>query len=159
MKYRIVERAAFKVIGVNQEFLWNPEVAGIPGVPQFWSESQQNGLVDQLSGLNNGQIKGLLGITENFNSEKNTVDYWIATEHTGDIPTKLSGFVFPASKWVVFEVHGPIPSAMINAWTRIYSEWFLSSGYELAKIDPIEAYIDSNLESPDSVNEIWVAIK
>jgi AraC family transcriptional regulator len=34
--------------------------------------------VDKLTQLLNGEIKGLLGMTDNFNAEKNTIDYWIA---------------------------------------------------------------------------------
>lgn len=159
MKYRIVERDAFQVVGVKREFICSTEDAGIPGIPEFWGEAHENGTVNQLLQLINGQIKGLLGITENFHEEKNTINYWIAAEHSGEVPDGLSSFEFLASKWVVFEVRGPIPTAMINTWKQIYSEWFPSNGYEPAEIAPFEAYIDSDLYSENSSNEIWVAIK
>lgn len=65
----------------------------------------------------------------------------------------------PASKWAVFEVRGHAPTAIVNAWKQIYSEWIPSNGYELAEVAAIEAYIDSDLYSPNSLNEIWLAIK
>ena len=83
MKYKIVEREAFKVVGIKREFDCGNMEAGIPGVPAYWGEAQENGTVDQLLQVNNGQIKGLLGITDKYNPEKNAVDYWIATEHNG----------------------------------------------------------------------------
>jgi AraC family transcriptional regulator len=159
MKYHIVERDAFQVVGIKREFPCDTENAGIPGVAEFWGEVNENGTANQLFQLNNGQIKGLLGIIENFNEEKNTIDYWIAAEHRGDVPDEFSIFEFPASKWVVFEVRGPIPTAIVNTWKKIYSEWFPSNGYEPARIAPFEAYIDSDVYSPNSYNEIWVAIK
>lgn len=159
MKYRIVERDAFQVVGVKREFPCGAEDAGILGIPEFWSEANENGTVNKLIQLNSGQIKGLLGLIENFNEEKNTVNYWIAAEHSGEVPDEFSSLELPASKWVVFEVRGPIPSAMINTWKQIYSEWFPSNRYEQAEIAPFEAYIDSDLYSPNSYNEIWVAIK
>ncbi|MBU8878692.1 GyrI-like domain-containing protein [Bacillus sp. FJAT-29790] len=159
MKYKIVERDAFKVVGIKREFRCSEQDAGIPGVPEFWSEVNENGTANQLFELNNGQIKGLLGITKNFNGVKNTIDYWIAAEHSGVAPEEFSRLDFPATKWAVFEVRGPVPSAIIHTWQRIYSEWFPSNGYEPASIAPFEAYIDSDLFSPNAYNEIWVAIK
>ena len=77
------------------------------GIPDFWHEVHESGIDKQLLQLNNGQLKGLLGITDNYNKEKNTIDYWVATEHSGDVPDEYTSFELPASKWVVFEVRGP----------------------------------------------------
>ncbi|CAH0170887.1 hypothetical protein SRABI96_01191 [Peribacillus sp. Bi96] len=163
MKYKIIEKDTFQVVGVKRECSCDPacntENAGLPSIGEFWGEVHQNDTVNQLIQLNNGQIKGLLGITDNYNEEKNTIDYWIASEHSGDVPDGLSSFEIPASKWVVFDVQGPAPTAMINTWKQIYSEWFPSNSYEPADTAAIEAYIDSDLYSPNSTNEIWVAIK
>lgn len=159
LKYRIVEKEAFQVVGVKRELPCGAEGVGVPGIPAFWDEAHSNGIVNELIPLLNGEIKGLLGITDNFNAEKNTIDYWIAAEHLGEVPSGFLSFEFPASKWAVFEVVGPIPEAIIHTWRQIYSEWFPSNDYEPAGIAPIEAYIDSNLERADSYNEIWYAIK
>jgi AraC family transcriptional regulator len=159
MKYKIVERDAFQVVGICKEFSCGEMNNGIPGVPGFWGEVNENGTSQQLAQLINGQINGLLGITTNYNRVNNTVDYWIGAEHCGIVPDGLLSFQFPPSKWVVFEVCGPIPGAIINAWKQIYSEWFPLTSYQQANIAPIEAYIDLNLDSLDSFNEIWVAIK
>lgn len=37
-----------------------------------------------------------------------------------------------ATTWVLFEVSGSFPEALQLVWRRIYSEWFPSSGYEVA---------------------------
>jgi AraC family transcriptional regulator len=47
-------------------------------------------------------------------------------------PEEQEEITIPASKWAVFEVHGPMPDAMQNAWEQIFSEWFPSSAYEHA---------------------------
>ncbi|MCM2534067.1 GyrI-like domain-containing protein [Neobacillus pocheonensis] len=159
MKYKIVERDDFQTVGINREFLCGSGEAGIPGVPEFWGEAHGSGTANRLFQLNNGQIKGLLGITTNYNAAKNVVDYWIATEFSGQVPDGFSSFEIPASKWVVLEVHGPIPGAIIDKWKQIYSGWFPANGYEPARIPPLEAYIDSDLYSENSYNEIWIAIK
>lgn len=120
----------------------------------------ENGTLNYLLQLNDGQIQGLLGIVDNYNEEKNTIDYWIAVEHGGHVPNDdFSSFAFPASKWAVFEVRGPIPTAIVNTWKQIYSEWFPSNGYEPAGIAPFEVYTESDPTKPDAYSEIWVPIK
>lgn len=158
MKYQIVERDAFQVVGVKRECLCldNTKSASIS---EFWSEVNQNGTANQLIQLLNGEIKGLLGITDHYDPEKNTIDYWIAAEHIGEVPSGLSRISIPASKWVVFEITGSAPTAMAKAWKRIYSEWVPSNGYQLAELPAIEAYIDADVFHPHSKNEIWLAIK
>lgn len=158
MNYQIVERDAFQVVGVKRECPCGAEGAG-PGIPEFWREVNGNGTADRLVQLTNGEIIGLLGITENYDADNNTIDYWIAAEHVGEVPDGLSSIEFPASKWAVFEVHGPAPTAMVDSWKRIYSEWIPSNGYEVAEIAAVEAYIDSDVYSPNSKDQIWLAVK
>ncbi|WP_066307368.1 GyrI-like domain-containing protein [Bacillus sp. FJAT-29814] len=160
MKYQIVERDAFRVIGIKREIPCEGEGnSPSKGINQFWGESAANGIMDQLLLLNNGKLKGLLGVTRNYYQEKNTIDYWIATEHSGDVASEFSSMEFPASKWVVFDVRGPVSTAMANTWRQIYSEWFPSNKYVPSEIAPIEVYMDPDPDSPNSMNEIWVAIK
>lgn len=160
MKYTIVEKDAFQVIGMKREIPCGGERnSPSKGIIQFWSESAANGTIDQLLLLNSGKVKGLLGVTRNYYQEKNIIDYWIATEHSGDVPAEFSNMAFPAAKWVVFEVKGPVSTAMESSWRQIYSEWFPSNKYVPTEIAPLEVYIDPDPNSPNSMNEIWVAIK
>lgn len=157
MKYQIVERDAFQVIGVKRVCPCG-EAEG-PGIPEFWEEAHKDGTVSRLVASLNGEIKGLLGITDNYDAKRNTIDYWIAAEYAGELPEGLSSIQIPASRWVVFEVRGPAPAAMRETWKRIYSEWIPSNGYKPADIAAIEAYIDPDLNSPHSLNQIWLAIQ
>ncbi len=158
MNYRIMEREAFQVVGVKRECPCGEKAEGRE-IPEFWGEANADGTVDKLAQLLNGKIKGVLGMTDNYNAEKSTIDYWIAAEHAGNVPDGLTSFDFPASKWVVFEVQGYAPTAMVNAWKRIYSEWLPSNGYVPAELPAIEAYVSPDLSSPNSVNEIWLAVQ
>lgn len=158
MKYRIVNREAFQVVGVKRECPCGANAEG-PGISEFWGEMNANGTVDKLIQLLNGEIKGLIGMNDNYNAKKNTVDYWIAAEHAGDVPAEFLSFEFPAAKWIVFEIEGPIPTALVNAYKRIYSESLPSNGYVPAELPTIEAYISPDLHSLHSRNEIWLAVK
>lgn len=159
MNYQIVEREAFHVVGLKRECPCGVE-GGPNGIPEFWVEVNQNGTVDKLIALMNGEIKGLLGITDNYDAKSNTIDYWIAAEHIGEVPSSdFTSLEIPASKWVIFEVNGSAPTALPEAWKQIYTEWIPSNGYEVAEMPAIEAYTDPDPFRPDSTNQIWLAVK
>ncbi|QDQ03422.1 AraC family transcriptional regulator [Lysinibacillus fusiformis] len=160
MKYKIVEKEKFQVVGVKRTYnCQNGE--NTQGIPLFWDEMNNKGMDDVLFKLNNGEIKGVLGVCvpHKDHKENNLVDYWIATDHAGDSPDNLLTMEVPAAKWVVFEVHGPMPDAMQNTWKQIYAEWFPSNPYEPAGSAELEVYSDENPSSPDLYSEIWIPIK
>ncbi|WP_413303468.1 AraC family transcriptional regulator [Bacillus sp. 1P10SD] len=160
MNYKIIERDGFKVIGVKREFSCiNDE--NLKEIPKMWEDVHADGTNDRLVQLNNGQIKGVLGVCvdkrEGLAPEK--MDYWIATEYEGDIPNGFLQLDIPAAKWGVFEVHGPMPDAMQNAWKQIFSEWFPSSQYEHSGTPELEVYFDGDPWGPGYYSEIWIPLK
>ncbi|MEJ9228027.1 AraC family transcriptional regulator [Peribacillus butanolivorans] len=160
MKYNIIERDSFQLIGIKREFsLVNGE--NLIGIPKLWDKVNSDGTDDQLGKLNNGQIKGLLGVCvdKRILEQNETMDYWIATEYDGQVPEGYSSLTIPASKWVIFEVHGPMPDAIQEVWKRIFSEWFPTSGYEHAGTPEMEVYTDDDASNPDYYSEIWIPVK
>jgi len=160
MKYNIVEKDKFQVVGVKRTYNCQ-KGENLQGIPLFWDEVNRQGMDEQLFALNNGQIKGVLGVCvpdENY-KENSLIDYWIGTDHVGEVPENLQSIEVPASKWVVFEVHGPMPHAMQNAWKQIFSEWFPSNPYEPAGTAELEVYTDEDPTSEDLYSEIWIPIK
>lgn len=159
MRYRIVERDRFQVTGIQRTFRCSEAgEQGIPEIQALWGEAHQTGLIDQLVRLNNGEMKGLLGLTVDYSGEKNELNYWVAAEHTGEVPDGLARYEVPPSKWAVFEVRGPVPEAIALTWRKIYSEWFPSNSYEHAGSVSIELYTDADPTRPDSYSEIWVPV-
>ncbi|KGM46262.1 AraC family transcriptional regulator [Neobacillus niacini] len=159
MNYKIVEKERFKVVGVKREFSCeNGE--NLAGIPKMWDDVHVDGTNDLLFDLNNGQIEGVLGVcVDKRNSGSPLMDYWIGTDHTGETPEGLMELEIPASKWGVFEVHGPMPDAMQNTWKQIISEWFPSSHYQHAGTPDLEVYSNGNPSSPDYYSEIWIPLK
>ncbi|MFD2445396.1 effector binding domain-containing protein [Bacillus sp. CGMCC 1.16607] len=160
MQYKMIERDGFQVVGIKREFSCvNDE--NLVGIPKMWDEVNTEGTDDVLFKLNNGQINGVLGVcvVDEEAKVKQVMDYWIATEYEGEVPEGLLQLNIPASKWAVFEVHGPMPDAMPKVWKQIFSEWFPSSGYEHAGTPDLEVYTDEDPSSPDLVSEIWIPVK
>lgn len=160
MKYKIVEKEKFQVVGVKRTYN-SQNGENLQGIPQFWNEMNSKNFDHQLIQLNNGSIKGTLGVcVQNTDQgKKGFIDYWIATDHVGEVGENLVAMEVPASKWVVFEVHGPMPDAMQNTWKQIYSEWFPSNPYKPAGTAELEVYPEEDVYSPDSYSEIWIPIQ
>ncbi|WP_025028682.1 AraC family transcriptional regulator [Caldalkalibacillus mannanilyticus] len=159
MQYKIVDHEGFQVVGMKQEFsCLNGE--NMIGISKMWGEVNQNGTSNQLVSLNNGILKGLLGVCVDKSKEKsNALDYWIAVAHKGEAVEGFEVLEIPASKWAIFEVHGPMPEAMQNRWKQIISEWFPTSGYQHAGTPDLEVYTGPDVTSPDYYSEIWIPIK
>ncbi len=160
MNYKIIEKEAFQVVGVKRSYCYkNGE--NLRGIPQFWNDVHADGTNDRLFDLNNGDLKGVLGVcvVEEKQNDKGIMDYWIAAASNGNVPSGMQSYEVPASKWVIFEVHGPMPDAMQDTWKKIYSEWFPSNPYKPAGTAELEVYSNGNASNPDYYSEIWIPIK
>lgn len=160
MNYKIIEKEAFQVVGVKRTYNYqNGE--NVKGIPQFWSDVHMDRTNDVLFSINNGAIDGLLGVCIVNEDQKNNglLDYWIATAHDGEVPEGLLSCQLPASKWIIFEVHGAMPDAMQETWKKIYSEWFPSSSYEVTGIPQLEVYKNGDTTNPNYYSEIWIPVK
>lgn len=160
MRYKIVERESFQVAGIKKEFSLINE-GNLKGIPKMWDEVNGDGTVEKIARLNNGEIKGILGVCvdKRLTQSEQSIDYWIAAEYKGEASADFLTLDIPASKWGVFEVHGPMPDAMPKVWKQIFSEWFPSNQYEHAGTPELEVYSDEDPSNPDLYSEIWIPLK
>ena len=150
MNYRIEQKTAFTVVGVKQRF---SHIEGLgENIGKMWSETPRE-IFSQITGLG----KELVGVYSGM-YEDNTTDYYIATITEKDAPDNLCKLEIPSLTWAIFEIVGPMPTAMAEVWGRIFSEWFPTSGYEHAEAAEIEWYSNGNLSSADYKSEIWIPV-
>lgn len=159
MKDQLKERDAFTIVGIKEIIRCDEEFNQSVAIGKFWGQASQDGMIDQLLRLNNGQISGLIGATVDYSEENHTIEYWIATEFNGDTPNEVSSFEIPAAKWAIFEVEGPVADALPLSWHKIYSEWFPANNYEHSGGPSLEVYKSPDPTSPTAKSEIWVPVK
>ena len=160
MNYKIIEKEAFQVVGVKRTYSYkNGE--NLKGIPQFWHDVHADGTNDRLFDLNDGDVEGVLGVcvVEESRKDEGLMEYWIAAAHKGKAPDGMGAYEIPASKWVIFEVHGAMPHAMQDTWKKIYSEWFPSNPYKPAGTAELEVYTNGDSTKADYYSEIWIPIK
>ncbi len=154
MKYRIEQKEPFTVVGVKRRF---SHVDGLgENIGKMWSETSAE-TFDQINALGDTEPYGLLGVYSGM-YEDNTTDYYIATTTKKSCPENLSKLDIPSLTWAVFEITGPMPTAMAEVWGRIFSEWFPTSGYEHAEAPEVEWYSKGDLSAADYKSEIWIPV-
>ena len=143
MEYKIVEKAAFTIMGRCRSF--NADTS-YTEIPLFWQEHYSNGGGDI--------IKGMFGACVDGNGKE--FDYLIADLYFpwNKLPEGCVTRTFPAGEWAVFPYRGECPKALQDVNTRIWSEWLPNCReYELMGNYNLEVYLDKEY------GEIWVPVK
>lgn len=108
MDYKIIEKAAFTVIGKSIQ-VTTKNGDNLREIPKFWNELNADGTSDQIHALGTGD--DILGICLDFKHGEEKFTYLIAAEGSEDVATAngLESRTIPASTWAVFTSIGPMP--------------------------------------------------
>ncbi|NMO94246.1 AraC family transcriptional regulator [Paenibacillus lemnae] len=160
MNYRIVEKEAFRIAGIMKRVPIqfdgvNPEIASM------W-KSLTTEDIELLKKLSNIEPQGLISASVNFSEgrmeEKGELDHYIGAATSKECPENFSTLEVPALTWAVFEAVGPFPETLQHVWGRIYSEWFPSASYELARGPEMLWNEGKDVSSPQYRSEIWIPV-
>lgn len=147
LDYKIVEKAAFTVVGIKKSF--NSETS-YTEIPKFWGE-----WASDMKGL-----KGMFGVCSDMDGTN--FDYWIADLYMPweEYPQECSTYQIPGGLWALFKCVGPLPGSMQSVNTKIWSEWLPSlKEYELAGNYSLEFYLPPAKNPADTVSYIAIPIK
>ena len=151
MDYRIEAKDAFTVIGEVREF--NSDTS-YKEIPTFWGNHFQSGGGEYISGM--------FGICFDHDEDSNKFSYMIAdcVDGKGTMPEKYTKMNLPAKTWAVFPVKGPMPDALQEINTKIWSEWLPNCHeYEMHGNTNIEMYSCGDTSSADYYSEIWLPVR
>lgn len=150
MEYKIVEKAAFTVMGRSKSF--NMETS-YEEIPKFWTEHMQSG--------ESNIVCGMYGVC--IDGDGKNFDYMIADNYIpqNDVPEGYTTRVIPAGEWAVFPCRGALPKALQDVNTKIWSEWLPNcKEYKLSGNYNLEVYFPSDPEPPENTySEIWVPVE
>lgn len=156
MDFRITEKDAFTVIGLQRSFKYE-NAAQV--VPELWA--QFHGMPEAKG------ICPMYGINADEAMGGDEFDYMIADNYNAaqDIPEGLVTRQIPGFTWAVFPCKGAMPQVMQDVNKKIYSEWLPNSrDYEIAAGYCIEMYDDpekfpKGIEDESYYSEIWIPVK
>ncbi len=144
MNYRFVEKEAFTVVGKKETVV----SSGTEFNPKIWEHIEE--IEENVKPYDNTSFSGILHVS--LTKENGDIDYYIATVTTKPCPKELEHLEISPQTWAVFQATGEMPDALLKTWERVYTEWFPTSGYELAEAPE---FVKGN----DIKTEIWVPVK
>ncbi|MBR8743284.1 AraC family transcriptional regulator [Nocardiopsis sp. MG754419] len=163
MRYRIVEKDAFRITGPKArvplvyEGVNEPMTAFVQGLDDATHE--------RIHALSDQEPHGTLGVTHTLGSgrdEGDDIDYYqAAATFSEEVPDGMESLWVPAGAWVVFPFERFVfPEAIQRIWVYAFSEWFPSnpayqhrSGPDMLRVDVDEQ--DENLAS----GELWMPVE
>jgi len=154
MNYRIEEKEGFTVVGVK-EFTTTINGENFNNIPKMWQKLSKETFAT-LASLSDRNPGGILGVCADMYNDG--FDYWIAAATSKLCPEGLETLHIPACTWAIFETTGPLPGAIQELFTRIYTEWLPTSGFEHAPAPEIEVYSDGDTTSPTYKSAVWVPV-
>lgn len=150
LEYRIVNKPQFTLMGISREF--HPDTS-YQEIPAFWSE---------VMAREDCPVCGRYGVCIDRGEKDRVFDYLIADDYLPfkEIPEGCEAKVIPASQWAVFPCRGPLPGALQEINTRMWSEWLPNCReYALAGNYNIEMYAPPAEKPEDNYCEIWLPVK
>lgn len=146
MNYRLVEKDAFTIAGkketvemVSENDAFNPEM---------WKQLEAVEAV--VSPYDNTDFDGVLHVS--LTNESGDIEYYIGVATTQMPPEDMVVLEVPQVTWAVFDAEGEMPEALLSTWESVYTDWFPTSGYELAEAPEL-------VRGQNDKTEIWVPVK
>lgn len=152
MNYRVVEKEAFRIVGVSQPLHKELE-QNFMIVPNMWQQAAADGTIGRLAAMMNSQPMGLLGVSVCNDEEE--WRYYIAVASSMPASQGFEEYYVPASTWAVFPGSGTNISLQ-ELEQRVIREWLPTSGYEYANAPDIEVYL--NADPANAQYEVWVPV-
>ncbi|MER5596428.1 AraC family transcriptional regulator [Streptomyces sp. NPDC002265] len=160
MRYRIVEKEAFRVVGRKARVPLVPE--GINAAATAHLKSLDERAIVRMKELDQQEPAGILSAAVYLTDSRDEgaeADYWIGVvTGPGTAADELDALDVPAGTWAVFDNHGPYPSALQELWRDVFTQWFPSSLYvsrpgpELLRTQPVRIGTETD-------SQLWIPVE
>ncbi|KQX58038.1 MULTISPECIES: AraC family transcriptional regulator [unclassified Streptomyces] len=130
MRYRVVEKEAFRIIGRGARVPLVHEGEN-PAIAAHIRSIGQEALA-RLAGLSDGEPAGVVSAVTHLSDSREEgaeLDYWHGAVSGAEVPEEFGALDVPAGTWAVFENDGPYPQALQYLWRDVFTQWFPSNPY------------------------------
>ncbi len=130
MRYRIVEKPAFNVVGRGKRVPLVHEGVN-PAIAEFVRGLGRDTL-RRMEELSAQEPRGVVSASYNIpdgREEGGELDYHHGAVTSAPAPEDMETLEVPALTWAVFESSGEFPRALQYLWRDVFTEWFPSNPY------------------------------
>lgn len=159
MNYRIEQKESFEMFGVDTD-ISTVDNQNFISIPKFWETCRSDGTMVRIRKAGNLNENAPLHAAM-YNCTDTSHAYMIGhfIPASGD-PKDFFTLTVPASTWAIFPTEElSMAEAAKQAaimWKRIFTEWFATSGYELANAPELELHYKK--AENKYITEIWIPI-
>ncbi|MBO4207981.1 AraC family transcriptional regulator [Micromonospora echinofusca] len=158
MRYRIVEKDAFHLVGRRARVPLVHEGMN-PAIVEF-VKSVDKETVRRIEALSDQEPQGIVNASDNLagsRAEGTELDYWYAVA-TGAAPDDLDVLAVPAGVWAVFESSGPFPQTLQYLWRDVFTLWFPSNPYR-SRPGPEISRTRLSDDGSQADAELWIPVE
>jgi AraC family transcriptional regulator len=159
MRYRVVEKDEFKVVGKKARVPLVHEGMNPAIVAFVRSISPETG--QQIADLSDQEPRGIVNVSDNLadrRQEGTELDYYYGAVTSADVPAGLDSVTVPAGTWAVFESSGPFPHTLQYLWRDVYTQWFPSNPYR-ARPGPEILRTELSQNGKEADAELWIPVE
>lgn len=161
MEYRIEQKEAFKLIGLNARVSINhtgenEEIRALMTklTPEIKAE---------LLELSNTEPRGLISSSFNFENRHldkvGKMDRLVGVSNIGSANNQYQTVDLAAGSWAVFTCQGIFPHVLRDAWSDIYNSWLPNSEYQMQEEFELISHKTPPIPGQEYTGELWLPIK
>ncbi|WP_327118206.1 AraC family transcriptional regulator [Streptomyces sp. NBC_01341] len=159
MRYRIVDRADFRVVGRKARVPLVHE--GInPAIADFIRGIGKDTL-RRIAGLSDQEPAGIVGVSDQLDpsrAEGTELDYWHGVVTGAEAPDDLDVLAVPSGLWAVFDTSGPFPQALQHLWRDVFTQWFPSNPYA-SRPGPEILSVQVSPDGSTAEAQLWIPVE
>ncbi|MGN9163035.1 AraC family transcriptional regulator [Clostridium sulfidigenes] len=162
MDFRIEDKPAFNLVGVSKRIPMQFEGVNneIVKLAQSITDEQRK----EMHSLQNIEPYEIVNASyeadANFLKEEGDLTHLIGVlTTTNQVSDQLEKVPVDAYTWAIFPNEGPFPSTLQNTMAKAYSEWLLSSDYEVINA-PTFSFTKMDRDKKDyAYSEVWIPVR
>ncbi|MEU1487392.1 AraC family transcriptional regulator [Streptomyces sp. NPDC005752] len=159
MRYRIVDKADFRVVGRKARVPLVHEGAN-PAIADF-IRSIGPDVMRSITALADQEPAGIVGVSDQLDpsrAEGTELDYYHGVVTGAEVPEDMDALHVPAGRWAVFENSGPFPQSLQYLWRDVFTQWFPSNPYE-SRPGPEILSVRLSEEGTQADAELWIPVE
>jgi predicted transcriptional regulator YdeE len=151
MEFEIIERPAFKIMGIS---VWTINRNGIAGtdIYNLWQRWFQEGIPDRIPDILSDEVYNLYCDYESDHHGRYRVIIGNPVKSINFTPEGLTGKRIPRSRYAVYKQTGKLPYIVLETWNSVfrekkYARKFLADFdiYDMNAYDPQHARVEINI--------------
>ncbi|MER5552854.1 AraC family transcriptional regulator [Streptomyces sp. NPDC002793] len=159
MRYRIVDRADFRVVGRKARVPLVHEGVN-PAIADFIRGLGKDTL-GRIAALSDQEPAGIVQVSDKLDpsrAEGTELDYYHGVVTGAEVPEDMDVLDVPAGLWAVFENSGPFPQALQYLWRDVFTQWFPSNPYA-SRPGPEILSVRLSEDGTQADAELWIPVE